>query len=86
MGSLGSIIKSQVESSYAEVPKVQVADIVGAGDSFTAVFIAGILREIPLGIIHKKATEIAAWVCTQKGATPKLTTSANESNSLPIGE
>jgi fructokinase len=73
MGSLGSIIKSPEESSYAEGPKVQVADTVGAGDSFTAIFITGILKGIPLKVTHKKATEIAAYVCTQKGATPKLT-------------
>jgi fructokinase len=74
-GSLGSIIKSPEESSYAEVPKVLVADTVGAGDSFTAIFITGILKGIPLSVTHRKATEIAAYVCTQKGATPKLTTS-----------
>jgi fructokinase len=72
LGSGGSIIKSNTESSFIEAPKVQVADTVGAGDAFTAVFIAGILRRIPLKETHKKATEIAAYVCTQKGATPKL--------------
>jgi len=72
MGSNGSIIKSAKESSSAEVPIIQVADTVGAGDAFTAIFIAGILRGIPLKEIHKKATEIAAYICTQKGATPKL--------------
>jgi fructokinase len=74
MGSLGSIIKSQEESSYAEVPKVKVADTVGAGDAFTAIFITGILKGFPLSITHKKATEVAAYVCTQKGATPRLET------------
>ena len=73
MGSAGSIIKSTNETSFCEAPKVQVADTVGAGDSFTAIFIAGILKGIPLKEIHKKATEIAAFICTQKGATPKLT-------------
>jgi fructokinase len=73
MGGMGSIIKSPYETSYAEVPKVQVADTVGAGDSFTAIFITGILKGIPLKKVHEKATEISAYVCTQKGATPKLT-------------
>jgi fructokinase len=72
LGSRGSIIKSNTESSFIEVPEVQVADTVGAGDSFTAIFIAGILKGIPLKEIHNKATEIAAFVCTQKGATPKF--------------
>jgi fructokinase len=73
MGGMGSIIKSADETSFAEVPKVQVADTVGAGDSFTAIFIAGVLKGIPLTDVHKKATEISAFVCTQKGATPKIT-------------
>jgi fructokinase len=72
LGSKGSIIISSEETSYAHAPKVQVADTVGAGDSFTAIFITGILRGIPLKEVHKKATEISAYVCTQKGATPKI--------------
>ena len=36
MGSRGSIIISDKETSYTEVPKVKIADTVGAGDSFTA--------------------------------------------------
>jgi fructokinase len=72
MGSKGSIIKSKEEASYMEVPKIEVADTVGAGDAFTAIFIAGILNGIPLKQTHYKATEIAAYICTQKGATPKL--------------
>ena len=72
MGSNGSIIKSKEESSYTEVPKIEVADTVGAGDAFTAIFIVGILMGVNLKEIHNKATEISAFVCTQKGATPKL--------------
>jgi fructokinase len=71
LGSRGSIIKSANESSFSQAPEVIVADAVGAGDAFTAVFIAGILKGIPLKETHQKATEIAAYVCTQKGATPK---------------
>ena len=70
MGSKGSIIVSLQEDSFIEAPKVVVADTVGAGDAFTAVFIAGILKGQPLSEVHQKATQIAAWVCTQKGATP----------------
>ena len=72
LGSKGSIIISDKERSFAEVPNVQIADTVGAGDSFTAIFIAGILQGVPLKEIHNRATEISAYVCTQKGATPKL--------------
>lgn len=72
MGSKGSIIVSPEEYSFIEAPKVRVADTVGAGDAFTAVFIAGILKGLPLSAVHVKATEIAAMVCTRKGATPEL--------------
>jgi fructokinase len=70
LGSRGSYIKGQEEFSFMEAPVVKVADTVGAGDAFTAVFIAGLLTGIPLREIHKTATEISAFVCTQKGATP----------------
>lgn len=72
MGGQGSIIASPHEYSFIEAPLVTVADTVGAGDAFTAVFAAGILKNIPVPIVHRKATDVAAWVCTQKGATPKL--------------
>ena len=73
MGGNGSIIKSIDESSFTHVPHILVSDTVGAGDAFTAVFISGILLGISLRETHQKATEFAAYVCTQKGATPKLT-------------
>jgi fructokinase len=72
MGSKGSLIKSNNELSFSDAPFVQIEDTVGAGDSFTAVFTSGILKGIPLTKIHRKASEIAAYVCTQKGATPKI--------------
>jgi fructokinase len=74
MGSRGSIIVSRDEYSFVEAPEVKVADTVGAGDAFTAVFTAGILKGFPLSVVHQKASEIAALVCTCKGATPKLPT------------
>jgi fructokinase len=72
MGSKGSIIAGRDEYSFVEAPVVTVADTVGAGDAFTAVFAAGILKGLPLVDVHRKATEIAALVCTHKGATPQL--------------
>jgi fructokinase len=52
--------------------KVEVADTVGAGDSFTAAFTLGLLRRWPLALIVERATAISAYVCTQRGATPAL--------------
>jgi fructokinase len=68
MGSKGSIITTSGDYSVMEAPKVKVRDTVGAGDAFTATFIAGLLQNKPLTEIHKKATEIATFVCTQIGA------------------
>lgn len=48
------------------------ADTVGAGDSFTAAVIMGLLRGWPDPLILERATDIAAYVCTQPGATPDL--------------
>ena len=71
-GSKGSSLYTRDEVSSYKVPEVNVVDTVGAGDAFTAVLIMGLLRGLPLKKIHENATEIAAFVCTQKGATPKL--------------
>lgn len=69
-GSEGSILWSAEERSHCMVPEVEIADTVGAGDSFTAILLAGLLRNRDLKEIHKVATEVAAFVCTQNGATP----------------
>jgi fructokinase len=71
-GANGSLLFTEKEHSFMEVPKVEIADTVGAGDSFTAVLVAGLLQNQDLKKIHEKATQIAAYVCTQKGATPKI--------------
>jgi fructokinase len=71
-GSQGSWLVTPDESSRCEVPKVKIADTVGAGDSFTATLLAGTLNGLPLNTIHALATEVAAFVCSQHGATPKL--------------
>ncbi len=72
LGEKGSIILGENEYSFLESPKIEVADTVGAGDSFTAVIVAGLLKGISLHKIHDMATRTAAYVCTQKGATPKI--------------
>ncbi len=72
LGEKGSLILTESESSFLESPVVEVADTVGAGDSFTAVFISGLLKNIPLIEIHKMATHTAAYVCTKKGASPTI--------------
>jgi fructokinase len=71
-GAEGSWLISREEDSYLDTPKVSVADTVGAGDSFTAGLVSGLLKNKPLKEIHRSAVDISAFVCTQKGATPTL--------------
>lgn len=56
--------------SRLATPKVQVADTVGAGDSFSAAFITSLLQGEKLTVAHRKAVETAARVCTLHGAIP----------------
>jgi fructokinase len=58
--------------SYLPTPKVRVADTVGAGDSFTAAFIAAYMHGLPVAESHELAVRVAAWVCTRHGAMPEL--------------
>jgi fructokinase len=47
-----------------------VIDTVGAGDSFTAATVIGLLDGLPLDKINRWAGRVAAFVCSQPGATP----------------
>lgn len=72
LGSRGSRITGADDCSEMETTKVEVADTVGAGDSFTAAFVTGILQGRPLHEVHRRATETAAYVCSRAGGTPPL--------------
>ena len=51
---------------------VEVCDTVGAGDAFTAAMVHGLLAEVDLQAVTSYACEVAAFVCSQAGATPDL--------------
>lgn len=72
LGTKGSYVFTATETSFEATPHVEVADTVGAGDSFTATFTAARLAGLPIREAHKLAVSVSAYVCTQKGATPKL--------------
>jgi fructokinase len=59
---------------WSEHPGVHatVVDSVGAGDAFTAAMTLGVLAGWDLARVNGQANEVAAFVCTQAGATPKL--------------
>ena len=71
-GVNGSYVFTPGEVSYIEIPKVEVADTVGAGDSFTGAFVASILRGKSVREAHELAVKVSAYVCTQNGAMPVL--------------
>lgn len=71
-GVNGSYVFVPGEISFVETPKVEVADTVGAGDSFTAAFIASLLKGKSIPNAHHTAVRVSAYVCTQNGAMPKL--------------
>lgn len=71
-GINGSYVFTPGNVSFQPTPKVEVADTVGAGDSFTAAFIASILKGKSVTEAHSLAVQTSAYVCTKKGAMPIL--------------
>lgn len=71
-GINGSYVFTPGQVSFQPTPKVDVADTVGAGDSFTAAFVSSILRGKSVQEAHTCAVRTSAFVCTQKGAMPIL--------------
>ena len=71
-GTNGSYVFTPGNVSFQETPRVEVADTVGAGDSFTGAFCSGILSGMPVAEAHKLAVDVSAYVCTQSGAMPVL--------------
>ena len=71
-GINGSYVFTPGNVSFQPTPKVEVADTVGAGDSFTAAFIASLLKGMSVAEAHALAVRTSAFVCTRKGAMPEL--------------
>ena len=78
-GAIGSNVFTAGETSYVDTPKVKVADTVGAGDSFTATFVAQYLKGKSIPEAHRIAVQASAFVCTQNGAMPVFPASILES-------
>ena len=71
-GVNGSYVFAPATKSFQETPTVEIADTVGAGDSFTATFCAATLAGKSIKEAHKLAVDVSAYVCTQVGAMPVL--------------
>lgn len=71
-GTNGSYVFTPEIMSFVSTPRVEVADTVGAGDSFTATFTAALLKGKNISEAHRLAVDVSAYVCTQEGAMPAL--------------
>lgn len=70
-GGNGAIVWHDYE--FYEHPgfKVEVVDTVGAGDSFLATFINGLLKKEPIQLVLEKACAVGAYVAGKRGANPE---------------
>lgn len=71
-GIAGSHIITPEFDFFRQTPKVNIADTVGAGDSFSASFCAALLYGKSISEAHRLAVEVSAYVCTQHGPMPSL--------------
>lgn len=67
-GEKGSSVYYDDEVNFELTPQVEVVDTVGAGDSFTAAFIATLLQGKSVVEAHRQAVATSAITCTHKGA------------------
>lgn len=77
-GARGSYIFTPGGTSFVNTPRVTVADTVGAGDSFTGSFVAGLLQGLGIRESHERAVRTSAFVCTRHGAMPQLPESCKQ--------
>lgn len=68
----GCLVASDGEAVDVGGVKVKVADAVGAGDAFTAAFIAALLKRWPLENAARLANAVGATVASRSGAMPPL--------------
>ncbi|MGI9471314.1 MAG: carbohydrate kinase family protein [Rubripirellula sp.] len=71
-GRWSLLLDQRGESSEQLAFDTAVVDTVGAGDSFTAAVVLGMLRKMPLPQIHTWANRVSAFVCSRSGATPSI--------------
>ena len=71
-GAKGAILLTEDSLSECDGFTVDVKDTVGAGDAFTAAMTLGLMLWHELDHINEHACRVAAFVCSQDGAAPKL--------------
>ncbi len=71
-GAHGALLIRGFEVSDHAGVATQVVDTVGAGDAFTAAMTVGLLAGMDLDRVNERASQVATYVCSQAGATPRL--------------
>lgn len=71
-GAQGSRMLSADEDVTGAPCAARVVDTVGAGDAFTAVVTVGLVQGWDCAKIQARANRVAAFVCSQAGAVPRL--------------
>lgn len=73
LGKAGSAVAGRdgVRSEMPADARIRVVDTVGAGDAFTAGFVAALLHGADVVTAHRRAAEIAGFVCSRAGAMPE---------------
>ena len=69
-GEHGAIVWHDHESYESPGCPVQVGDTVGAGDSFLATFVAGLLKNEPMQQLVDNACTVGSFVASKRGANP----------------
>lgn len=67
-GEKGSRVYYDEAVNFEPTPQVGVVDTIGAGDSFTAAFVATLLQGKSIAEAHRQAVVTSAQTCTHKGA------------------
>lgn len=70
-GSKGSRLKTSKSDCSRAGIATSIADTVGAGDSFNAAVVMGMLAGLSISRINDGANRLASFVCANKGATPR---------------
>ncbi len=71
-GARGSLLYADGRTSDHPGSSATVVDTVGAGDAFTAALTMGLLANWDLDTLNHRASQIASYVVSQPGGTPKM--------------
>jgi fructokinase len=69
-GSANSLILTRTEMSDQEIPQIDLADAVGAGDAFSAGLVHGLLRGWDIARVNRFAASVGSFVASRIGAMP----------------